>query len=560
MPPIPMLRSKSSKSLLKTGKQPKSLPVNYSGYISGHKKINKVFKRESLPDFVLIFIALGTSLVLAVMLLTLEYFPVAKAATLLVSNCRGENSFYLPTALYAEEQNFYSDNAKSFSFLSSGGSWMRVITDFEVIKNQKKTYFIITLKSVSGYKIDFSDIKVTINFSDGVSQDLTQEREDINGSTGLITIKGERNINNQDLSADLLIEGGGDGSCQGKIPNAILISPAYQTLKAAQIKNIKVVKGNQSGDYSFPKGYTPIGFSSWRYLKPFTDKGLTVFKYDCATRGWILNPQNKAYFGEPGIGYLIYNPSNITVKVSSPVPYYVPPTVDNHKVSKGWNFLYNDTGNDTFARNITLTFLAKNMEPKRSYHKNKITLQELIESGKADSKILYLLKNYPVDSGFETVNISKNNFKAVIPDAAFFWVYIFEDGIAQKTTDIPFSVEIKGGNDSFSRNQFIQFEVEIKNESNEEVVLPDASQQDPCLTGLEFYDADGKKIESDLDEKECPLWPKTINLKRGGSISYNYSWKPGKKVSGEVIVKAYFDYTRLGGPDMLYNESKVNIK
>lgn len=504
-------------------------------------------------------ISIGSALVLVIMLFTLEHFPIAKASALLESNCRGENSFYLPTALYAEEENSYSDNAKSFSFLSSSGSWMRVITDYEVMENQKKASYIVTLKSVSGYKMDFSDIEAIINFSDGVSQDLNQEGRGIDKSIGLITIKGERTIDNQILSADLTIEGKGDGFCQGKIPNAILISPANQTSKTVQIENIKVLKGNQSGDYYFSKGYTPIGFASWRYFKPFTDEGLTILKYDYATEGWILNPQNKTYFAEPGIGYLIYNPSGKTVKVKSPVPYYVPPTVEDHKVTKGWNYLYNDTGNDTFARNVNLT-LGGSVEPSRSYLKDKISLQELIKSGQADSRILYLPKDYSIDSGFNSIDISENDFKGVIPDASFFWVYLFGDDTEQKSTDIPFSIELKGGGDSFGQNQFVQFEVKITNESDIEVILPDKSQKDPCLTGLEFYNADGVKIESDFGKKECPLWPKTINLKPGENISYNYSWKPGKKVSDEVTVKAYFDYTRLGALDMLYNESKVNIK
>jgi len=62
---------------------------------------------------------------------------------------------------------------------------------------------------------------------------------------------------------------------------------------------VKVVKGNQSGEYYFPKGYTPIGFASWRYLKPFTDKGLTVFKYDQSSNGWLLDPQNGTFLLSP---------------------------------------------------------------------------------------------------------------------------------------------------------------------------------------------------------------------------------------------------------------------
>lgn len=516
-----------------------------------------MIKREYLPDFVLALVSVGVGLAVAVAVLATGYFPVAKASLLLESNCKGNSSFYLPTSLYAEEENAYSNNAKAFSFLSSSGSWMRVITDYEVSGDGRKASFLVTFKGVSGHRIDFRDLMFSVDFNDGVTHGLSGSSEGSAGGLGLLTVTGERDISDQDLSADLIL--GGDGSCQGKIPGALVISPRSDSRGELAMQGVKILKGNQSGDYSFPKGYTPIGFASWRYLKAFTDEGLTVLKYDENNRGWVLNPQNKSYFAEPGIGYLIYNPSDKVVKVRSAVPYYVPPTVADHRVTKGWNLLYNDTGNDTFASKIAL-LPVEGGDPGRDYIKNKVSLQMLVESGQADPKILYLPKDYSINSGFDAVDISDNNFKGIIPDASFFWVYLYDYDRGERPSKVPFSISLRGGGDSFGQNQFIQFEVEVKNESDMAVAMPDKSQQDPCSIGLEFFNASGEKISSDFDKKECPLWPKTVDIKQGESISYNYSWKPGRKVDGEVLVRAYFDYTRLGASDILYNESKVNIR
>lgn len=498
-------------------------------------------KDRFFSDLIISYIAIAVGLVLSVVLLVVEYTPPVKASELLSSNCYGEKSFFLPTQLYKEEEQAFSKNAKAFSFLSSTGSWMRVITD--VTSRDEIAEYLIVFKNVDSKKIDFSNLAVNLNFDDGIVQELF---EDINDEpAGIITVRGERPLSASGFSAELLI-GGKNGKCQGKIPNALVFEG-----DADEPENVGVIKGNQSGEYLFSSGYTPIGFASWRDFKPFTDQGLTILKYDQSDKGWILNPQSEDYFAEPGIGYLVYNPKKESVRVRSDVPFYVPEAVVDHKLSKGWNFIFNDTGNDSFAQNIKLSL----------GQSKKISLQELINSGKASPKIFFAKDQYAQDeNGFKGVDLKESGFKYIIPDTSFFWVYIHDNSVLQTPEKADFKVELKGGGDSYSRGQSIQFEVAVTNQNSFDILLPDGSQQDSCLVGLEFFDKSGQKIESALDIGECPLWPKTVLLKTGESISYNFLWKPDDKVNGEVTVRAYFDYTRMDGSNMLYNETKVLLK
>ena len=492
-------------------------------------------------DLVISYIAIALGLVLSVALLVVEYTPPAKASELLSSSCHGNKSFFLPTQLYEEEKQAFSKGAKAFSFLSSTGSWMRIITD--VTLQGEAAEYLIAFKSASSQEIDFSNLKVTLNFSDGVTQELFDDVND--RPSGIVTIKGKRSLSASGFSAELLV-GSESGQCQGKIPNALVFEG-----DAVGPENVGVVRGNQSGEYSFLSGYTPIGFASWRDFKSFTDQGLTILKYDQSSKSWTLNPQNETYFAQPGIGYLVYNPRKELVKVKSDMPFYVPSIVWDHKITKGWNFMFNDTGNDSFVQDIKLNF--GSME--------KISLQKLITSGKVSPEIFFVKDKYAQDQkGFVSVDLRESNFKYIIPDTSFFWVYAYEDPESHDHEKADFKLELKGGGDSYSSNQFIQFEAVVTNSSPFDISLPDGSQRDPCLIGLEFFDHNNQKIESDFDAKDCPLWPKTVLLKPNESTSYNFSWKPNKKISGEVTARAYFDYTRMGSQDMLYNETKVLLK
>jgi len=75
------------------------------------------------------------------------------------------------------------------------------------------------------------------------------------------------------------------------------------------------------------------------------------------------------------------------------------------------------------------------MRPSRGDHFYKLgtSLQELIQSDQADRNILYLPKDYSGrDNNYESVDISKDSFGVIIPDASFFWMYIYDDGNTQK--------------------------------------------------------------------------------------------------------------------------------
>ncbi len=506
----------------------------------------------NLEDRFISSLAIAISLIIAIMVAVIEYSPPANASELLESNCQGGNSFYLPTQLYQEEARIFSENAKAFSFVSTKGDWMRIITDYQKPKDNY-VYYSLLFKPIGQNRIDYSNTKISLNFNDGTVQNLLED-SNVNESMGIISVRGEREIE-KDISAELIIKTK-SGNCQGKIPNSLMIST--DTKSKVNTQQSTVIKGNQSGEYFFAHGYTPIGFSSWRYLKPFTDKGLTILKYDQSSKEWILNPQNQNYFAEPGIGYLVYNPNNYSIKIKLDAPFFVPFTVSDHRVTRGWNLLYNDTGNDVFAKDISLT-MATPMQLSRIYYENKITLEEMIKAGKADRTILFPKGFNSRNEDYEKVNLSEKDYKQVIPDASVFWVYIYDDIPTQNPKTIDFSTDLSGGGDSFEKNEIIQFEIKITNQNTTSVLLPDSSQYDPCLIGLEFY-ASSKKIESDFDKKECPLWPKLSVLEPGSTFTYNYSWNPPDNISGEIKVRSYFDYTRMGASDMLYNEVKLNIK
>lgn len=497
-------------------------------------------KKRCFYSILLGYIAIALGFVLFLTILVIEYTPSVKASQLLLSNCDGNKSFFLPEELYGEEKVAFSDNAKAFSFLSSSGSWLRIVTDLSY--KDKTVFYSVTLKTADRRKVDFSDIEVVLNFDDGVTQELVSDI----GLTNSITVKGERSADQNDFSAELLISSK-NGHCYGKIPNALVY-----TDNSGQSDNLNVVKGNQLGEYLFPKGYTPIGFASWRDLKAFTDKGLTILKYDHSNRNWVLNPQNDIYFAEPGLGYLVYNPNKNAVRVRSDTPFYVSPIVTSHTLKKGWNFMFNDTGNDSFAKNIKFNV---------SQNEEGISLLELVESSKAYSKIFFVKNKYAENShDFEVVDLKALDFKKIIPDGSFFWVYLFED-LEEKDANCSFDVDLRGGGDSYSKGQFVQFEVIIANNNPFDVLLSDNSQKDPCLVGLEFFDQSGNKIESDFDNRECPLWPKTLLVKQGDDIIYNFSWKASTQAEGEIKVRAYFDYTRMGKQeDMLYNEEKIFLR
>lgn len=214
--------------------------------------------------------------------------------------------------------------------------------------------------------------------------------------------------------------------------------------------------------------------------------------------------------------------------------------------------MFNDTGNDSFAKNIKFNVSQK---------EEGVSLLELVESGKAYSKIFFVKDKYAENSNdFGVVDLKALDFKKTIPDGSFFWVYLFED-LEEKDTNCSFDVDLRGGGDSYSKGQFVQFEVIITNNNPFDVLLSDNSQKDPCLVGLEFFDQNGNKIESDFDNRECPLWPKTLLVKQGSDVTYNFSWKASTQTEGEIKVRAYFDCTRMGKQkDILYNEEKIFLQ
>lgn len=517
-----------------------------------------MFNKSYLLDFVFAAIAIGAGLVLAVMLFLIGSSPSVMASELLESNCQGRTSFYLPTELTNEEKLSFSSDAKAFDFLTSEDSWMHVVTDVSISSDRQSADYSATFISTTADKLNFTDLSVILEFSDSMKDDLIENKnaEELNATA--ITVSGQRSIKDADnLTADLILEKAGGGVCQGIIPNALSI--VAEQIGREINAQIKVVKGNQSGRYYFPQGITPIGFASWRDLKPFTEAGLTILKFDRSSRGWIPNPQSAEFFAEPGIGYLAYNPRAEVIEVLSSA-YFVPDTVEDHVISKGWNLLYNDTGNDVYAKNILL-HLNRSIQPSRSSYPATFSLQDLIETGNADKNILFVPKDYAdLVTNFKSVDISANDFGGIIPDGSFYWFYLYDNQVSQEMKDLLFSIKIEGGGDSYPANAFIQFNLVVENKNDFPVTLPDGSQKDPCLVGLEFYDESGKKIESDLDGRNCPAWPKTTLIAPQEKIAYNYSWRPGGKVSGAVTVRAYFDYTRLGMSEMLYNETKINIK
>jgi hypothetical protein len=525
--------------------------------------LNRVERNFNVGIAVVVLAILGLTLV------SISPLYIPSDSQLLEENCQGKKSFYLPSALYSSEQKQYSANARAYTLLTTRHDRFRIIVDYDASGTQdgnRKIVYKIVLLNLSSKPLNLNDLQAKLTHSDGSETLLFDKGNQIIARPNQPVLVSEEKIipsdyKNDSWQTDLLILRS-SGSCQGEIPNIVKIN--FNEVKAAidaEKSRFAIVKTDETGSFVIPPGLSPIGFSDWRNLNPFTQAGLTIFSYDSGQKSWEINPQSNSQIMEPGKGYFVYNPKGKSVTVDAGVPFWVPQDVVSHTISAGWNLLYNDTGGEANLDEIQVAVFPPG-EKTRIFDVEKVALGQLIREKLAWEKVVVLVqKTADNPNGFEEISAQDiNSGKKFIPDGAVFWFYLFASPTNTEMTVPNLTLQVTGGGETYQVGDLVSLNFKLINNDTVSHFVDAAGTKDPCQSGLVVFDTGGNEIYSDLDKRSCPLWPKVVELPAGQNLEYNYIWKVPNSVHGELRLRGYFDYSRLNSPDQLFQEVKINVR
>ncbi|MCX6809852.1 MAG: hypothetical protein NTZ65_03865 [Candidatus Berkelbacteria bacterium] len=501
--------------------------------------------------------------VLGVITLSTASSLVPKSSSnLLESICDGQKSFYLPSELLNLEKKKYSKNARGFKFIDNNYDSFRIVIDFgRASKDNNEIEFVLYLTNLSQEKVDLENLGIKLESSDKSQITLSpndNNLELIKNQTKVF--KAKQNLPKDDqessMSYDLIVSNKNNNVCTGKIPEIVKIEPKnLDNFNVLQADNL-AVSSREFGDFEIPPGFSPIGFSDFRQLKPFKDKGLTIIGYNLKGHEWTIISKNNDFLAEPGVGYFVLNPTEKTILVDAGFPFFTPDDIARNTVRKGWNLIYNDTGNNASPKEISIS-IYPGYNQSRDFEVSSYSLQDLIDKKIASGDI------YIVDPGDASVlgrktALSSSTF--LIPQDGVFWFYLFDEPQNLELKVPNFQFELTGGGDTYKSGDFVPLTFKITNNDNKSHQLLLPGIKDPCFLGLTVLNSSNNVVYNDLENKTCPLWPSIVEVSQGAKEEYNYSWAIPKNLKGDFTLKAYFNYSRLNSSNMLYNESKIKVE
>jgi len=464
--------------------------------------------------------------------------------------CNGEKSYYYACDLYNAEKKSFTDQAKAYQILYFGGERLRIVSDLRQT-DDKKADFIVELSNAGRQNLDLSKIKLTARFSDQtelpVKIEKSQAKLKVANSIFLLETKEiKSDFKDGSLSFDLVIEDL-DNRCSLTIAKAGTFNlPAPKRFASGAINT------GEFGALTIASGLSPVGFSDWRMFEPFFDQGLSLLTFN--GKNWQEVSQASEIITDPGEGYYFYSPRAKPVQINPGMYFEVPNDLVKTTVHQGWNLLYNSLGRDARLSEIKVSAWPK--DAPRSFLMEGRTLESLVEGGYASGRI-YLTDNPKMPNNFGLYPLEE---EGLLPEASVFWFYLFD--LPKSQAELPnFDLSLTADKDEYKSGEQATLTYKIANNDPADRIVDAAAENDPCLVGVEIFDAAQNKIysEKDSSQKICPLWPQTITLKKGETVQYSRPWMIPKSVSGQLKLRGFFDYTRLGSSDMINSEITVKV-
>ena len=454
---------------------------------------------------------------------------------LLSGQCPVGRSFYKKSDLKLAEKAIFSDNAVAYSILGTSSKKYRVVIDYSSNNNLKDRikvkYYILPDKGNLG------DISVQLLIN-GIENEKSLSDQDAHSDTSVYR-SAEANLSNGKNTIGLIIKKKND--CEFKANELFAIDSNNPILKE---KNLNVsettAKTLESANLRLKPGVNYYGSRDWMNFQKLQERGLKTVYYNPTKQAWTEEKE----IGEPGRAYAIINSSKDDLEVIRPQDYRVPDDINYPSVAKGWNLLYYNPSNDPPGK-MRVYF---NSNEKNFISKDSFALLDLVRDGRASSKI------YSIERG----NLKENDLNRLENFEGPFWFNISSE---PKTTarQVNLGLSIIGGGDTYAKGDFIPFKLNILNNDTSSHYLVSSGIADPCQIKLEITDREGKQVFDDLNMKNCPLWPNLEELSPGSKKEYNYTWLVPSYLSGELKVRAYLNYSRLG-EDYILDETQVVIK
>jgi len=465
--------------------------------------------------------------------------------------CDGKKSFAQISELYNFEKNSYSDQAQSFKVYLSNGEKLRVIFDY--FKNQErdsKYEYQLSLYNIDQKKIALKDFRVVMK-SDGAEVGIKGENV-INIEPGEAQVISATSDSRPEFNRTWKLLANSADGCLFKLSG--VFGDLNQQKRSN--KNRGVVVGSESGSTNVPPGFSLVGFTDWRTVKPFADLGIRVLSFNREKAGaWNRIEGDPRALFEPGIAYYLENPGTEIVTVEVDEPYKVATNISSHSIRPGWNLLYNDSGKDLRISDYRVTIGSAEIT-RRSLESRNWLVSEL-SSRKLISNQSYTAPKFQSSA----VELSSLDISQTVKDGDSFWVYLFEEPDIEQLSIPELEFELKSDKDSYKSGEQIRINYKITNNSNRNYAIDGENQSDPCMYGFAILKG-SKTLYSSIPAgiTSCPSWPEQIDLQAGSVIEYNQSWKVPERLSGQLRLVGYFDQSRVFSKDMKLKQIVVNIE
>lgn len=479
--------------------------------------------------------------------------------------CDGASSYYRSVELYNLEKNTFASNAKAFELLFDNGKELRFVGDYKANSQlgDQTVDFAFYVSSVDGKSVEIPKLEIWAISSDGGNQLISARDEGDTQPFPLLlhfSQKAPNDITEKSWEIGLVVKE--DKKCLGEIP--LFFSISSQDFKSASLvsglASFGALNTNENDTIALKSGQIkPVGFSDWLLIDPLVKKGVTVLSYQSGK--WVSNAQSGNLIAQPGRGYFFLNPSKQDISIESLKRYKVPQDVDSHHISTGWNLLYNDTGKDASLEDINVSVYQKDSN-NQNVNITKHTLMDLVLNNFGSSEF-YLVKDDP-NQKTSIQKILKQNIllgEVKIPRSSVFWFYLFEKPLHDELTKPDISLSLEKAGDSFKPGGFVHLTYKITNNDKAPHFIDAQSERDLCQMGLTVFDESGKKIYDDRRNSRdaCPSWPKLVELAPSSSQDFTRDWQIPRGIEGEIKIRGYFDYTRLGSFDIIESEQTIKV-
>lgn len=469
-----------------------------------------------------------------------------------VSRCGNGSSYLLNSTLYNFEKENYQPTAVAYEVLTSSRDHLRVVFDYYKNPDYAGTYNYRLIVSASNS--DPSPLKgfsAVLNFS---SRQITL--------SGNGDVPGVKNSEVEIFSAiaSSAMEPGQEWAIEGRSNNSCLFKITGTALSASEMlggEGNDVVASSDVGVVSVPPGLSTIGFSDWRSMKAFRDSGVRVLSFNREKQGvWQeVEIDEKSVF-EPGVGYFLQNITNETIEVQPDKPFEVPSNISTPTIRKGWNLLFNGSGQDYSATDYKVSIAPSNFFRKNSQAQSW-TLLQLVQSDLIADETYSIPKYYDLLSYGDKSSVTAGT----IPGGAVFWVYLFDEPDLDKIALLDLDFSAKTDKEVYNNGETVRISLKVANNSNKKYSVDNNNQSDPCMYGFVVFEGE-KLIYSSVPSgvSYCPNWPEQADLLPGSVIEYNQIWEVPGNISGSVKIVAYFDQSRIFSQDRKTKQIVVNIK